>query len=112
MKRMLLASLTGLMLLPAGLAVAADAAKEAPYPADCKLDAINASLDSVRDQVKASPAYGHAAGHYAKAEKDVEEIRKQLHEGCRAWEKEASKKTSATPAKGGAATPAPAPAKK
>jgi len=41
----------------------------------------------VREQIKASPALGHAGGHYQRALGDIEQTRKQLHEGCRAWNK-------------------------
>ena len=41
----------------------------------------------VREQIKASPALGHAGGHYQRALEDIEQTRKQLHEGCRAWNK-------------------------
>ena len=58
---------------------------DAPFNPDCHLEAINASLDSVRDQVKSSPALGHAGGHYKHALEDLEKLRKQLHAGCHAW---------------------------
>ena len=55
--------------------------------ADCKLDDINAALDNAIAAIKASPAYGHAAGHYKKAHRDLEATKKQLKKGCDAWVK-------------------------
>ena len=54
---------------------------------DCHLDSIEAAIDGVIGAVEASPACGHAGGHYAKAVKDLNGTRKQLREGCAAWVK-------------------------
>jgi hypothetical protein len=80
MNRLLRSSIAAALLLAPAVARA-----DAPFNPDCHLQAINASLDSVREQIKSSPALGHAAGHYRRALEDVERTRKQLHEGCRAW---------------------------
>jgi hypothetical protein len=80
MNRMLLSSIAAALLLGPAVARA-----DEPFNPDCHLQAINASLDSVREQIKSSPAYGHAAGHYKRSLEDIERTRKQLHEGCRAW---------------------------
>ena len=80
MKRILLSSLVAGLLLAPAIAKA-----EEGFNPDCHLEAINTSLDSVRDQVKSSPALGHAGGHYKRALEDIEKLRKQLHEGCHAW---------------------------
>ena len=82
MNRMLLSSIAAALLLAPAVARA-----DQPFNPDCHLEAINASLDSVREQIKASPALGHAGGHYKRALEDIEHTRKQLHEGCRAWNK-------------------------
>ena len=73
------------------------AGRPAPYGmlVVCRPGSIYASFDSVCEQIKAkSPAgprgrslLGHAAGHYKRALEDIEHVRKQLHEGCRAWNK-------------------------
>jgi hypothetical protein len=81
MIRMLLSSAA----LALSIAPAAARAADEPFNPDCHLQAINASLDSVREQIKSSPAYGHAAGHYKRSLEDIERTRRQLHEGCRAW---------------------------
>ena len=85
MKRTLLSIALALSLSPA------IARAEEPFNPDCRLEAINASFDSIRDQIKASPALGHAGGHYKRALEDIERTRKQLHEGCRAWNKSLKK---------------------
>jgi hypothetical protein len=108
MKRMVLATLTGLMLVSSGVAMAADAppAGDKEFNPDCHLDGINQALDGAAEQIKSSPAYGHAGKHYAKALKDLEAVKKQLREGCHAWNKEQKKKggtatnASATPPSG------------
>jgi hypothetical protein len=82
MTRILLSSISAVLLLAPAVARA-----DEHFNPDCHLEAINSSLDSVREQVKSSPALGHAAGHYKRALEDVEHVRKQLHEGCRAWNK-------------------------
>ena len=74
------------------LAPAIARAEEKGFNPDCHLEAINASLDSVRDQIKASPALGHAGGHYKRSLEDIEKTRKQLHEGCHAWNQSLKKK--------------------
>jgi hypothetical protein len=83
MTRILLSSAALALLITPAAARAADA----PFNPDCHLQAINASLDSVREQIKSSPAYGHAAGHYRRSLEDIERTRRLLHEGCRAWNK-------------------------
>lgn len=60
-------------------------AAAAPSEADCKLTDIDKSIDDAISAIKASPAYGHAGGHYAKAEKDLTNTKKQLETGCKAW---------------------------
>ena len=85
MTRRLLSIAAALLLAPAV------ARADQPFNPDCHLEAIKASLDSVRDQIKASPAYGHAGGHYRRSLEDLERTRKQLHEGCRAWNKSVKK---------------------
>ena len=80
MKRILMAAIAGSML--AGVAHA-----DEKYNPDCHLEAIDPSINSVIDQIKSSPALGHAGGHYAKALKDLEAVKKQLHEGCVVWNK-------------------------
>jgi hypothetical protein len=87
MKRLVLFTLTAVTLLAPALVRA-----EQPFNPDCKLDAINSSIDSIKEQIKSSPANGHAAGHYKRALGDAEKLRKQLHEGCRAWNKSLKKK--------------------
>jgi hypothetical protein len=84
-KRTLLSIALALCLAPAV------ARADAPFNPDCHLEAINASFDSIRDQIKSSPALGHAGGHYKRALEDIERTRKQLHEGCRAWNKSLKK---------------------
>jgi hypothetical protein len=69
-------------LIPAGAALA-----DEPFNPDCHLQGINQGIDSVIAQIKSSPAYGHAGGHYANAIKDLERTKTQLHEGCHAWNK-------------------------
>lgn len=59
----------------------------APNKADCKLDDINAALDNAIAAIKASPAIGHAGGHYKKAVADLERTKKQLAIGCNQWVK-------------------------
>ena len=83
MKRILMATLAGSMLLSASAFAA-----ENP---DCKLDAADASIQATIDAIKSSPALGHAGGHYGKAVKDLEAVKKQLHEGCAAWNKSLKK---------------------
>jgi hypothetical protein len=58
------------------------------FPSDCHLEGINLGLDSTIAQIKSSPAAGHAGGHYGRALLDIEAVRKQLHEGCRVWNRE------------------------
>ncbi len=70
------------VLMPAGVALA-----DQPFNPDCHLEGINGGLDSIIAQIKSSPAYSHAGGHYAQAVKDLEKTRKQLHEGCHDWNK-------------------------
>ena len=67
-------------LIPTGAALS-----DKPFNPDCHLEGINSGLDAIIAQIKRSPAYGHAGGHYGKALKDLAKTRKQLHEGCRAW---------------------------
>ncbi len=86
MTRMLLSSVAAALLLAPAVARA-----DERFNPDCHLEAVNASLDSVRDQIRASPAYGHAGGHYKRSLQDVERTRKQLHEGCRAWNRSLKK---------------------
>ncbi len=88
MTRILLSSIAAALLL----APVAARAAEAGFNPDCHLEAINSGLDSVRDQIKSSPALGHAGGHYAKALQALEAVRKQLHEGCHAWNASMKKK--------------------
>jgi hypothetical protein len=83
--------LTLLSFVAAVLLAPAIARAEEGFNPDCHLEAINASLDSVRDQIKSSPALGHAGGHYKRALEDIEKTRKQLHEGCRTWNKSLKK---------------------
>jgi hypothetical protein len=83
MKRTLLVSLVALSLAPVASAQGKD------FNPDCHLEGINQGLDGVRDEIKSSPALGHAGGHYKRALQDIEKLRKQLHEGCHAWIKSA-----------------------
>ncbi len=85
MKKHSLAIVVG-VLLPAGAAFS-----DAPFNPDCHLQGINSGLDSVIAQIKSSPAFGYAGGHYASALQDLEQTRKQLHQGCRAWNKSLAK---------------------
>ncbi len=88
MKKTLVAMLAGAVLLPASAVLAEEAAPPAaPNEADCKLTEISKALDDAMAAIKASPAYGHAGGHYAKAEKDLHATKKQLETGCKAWMK-------------------------
>jgi hypothetical protein len=67
------------------LFAAAPALADHPFPPDCHLEGINRSLDEAINQIHSSPAWGHAGGHYAKAERDLQNVTKNLHEGCRAF---------------------------
>jgi hypothetical protein len=49
-------------------------------------------IDSIKEQIQSSPALGHAGGHYRRALEDADQVRRQLHEGCRAWNKSLRKK--------------------
>ena len=81
MKRILLTAVTGLLVFGCtGLARA-----DEPFNPDCHLREINEKLDALEMHIKTSPAWGAAAGHYGRAMDDLEKVRKQLHEGCRAW---------------------------
>jgi hypothetical protein len=86
MKRLILSLFAGAMLLTATAAIA-----DEPFNPDCHLQGINDGIDGVIAQIKSSPALGHAGGHYAKALKDLEATKKQLHEGCHAWNKSLKK---------------------
>lgn len=78
MKRVILSIVAGAVLFGgAGVALA-----ENP---DCHLEGINRDLDSVIAQIQSSPANGHAAGHYAKSIQDLQKVKQQIQEGCRAW---------------------------
>ncbi len=88
MKRILTSLVAGSLILSSAAAMAG----ENP---DCKLDAADASIQATIDAIKSSPAYGHAGGHYGKAEKDLGAVKKQLHAGCAAWNKDQAKKAGA-----------------
>ena len=105
MKRTVMSVVAGALMLSSGAAFAqgappptGGAATTAPNEADCKISDINGALDTAMNAIKASPAMGHAGGHYAKALKDLEGVKKQLDEGCKAWLKGGEKK-GAAPAK-------------
>jgi hypothetical protein len=57
----------------------------------CRIAGIEQGLNASITELKQSPAYGHASGHYKKAIEDIERTRKQIHEGCRAWMKDGKK---------------------
>ena len=59
--------------------------------AACGLSAIDDGINQAVSQIKSSPANGHAGGHYGKAIRDLEATKKNLHEGCKAWDKEGKK---------------------
>jgi len=67
------------------LFAAAPALADHPFPPDCHLEGINRSLDEAINQIHSSPAWGHASGHYARAIEDLQKVKKNLHEGCRAF---------------------------
>jgi hypothetical protein len=63
---------------------------EPPASADddaCGLRLIDLGIDGAIVEIKASPAIGHAGGHYGRAIRDLEATRRQLHDGCGDWEK-------------------------
>ncbi len=64
---------------------AAPALADHPFPPDCHLEGINMQLDAAMAQIRSSPAWGHAGGHYARALEDIQKVKKNLHEGCRAY---------------------------
>ena len=82
MKKLMVAIVAGSVLVLSGAALS-----DEPFNADCHIQGINDGIDGVIAQIKSSPAFGHAGGHYANAIKDLEKTRKQLHEGCHAWNK-------------------------
>lgn len=80
MKRIALSVLAAATLLGPGTALA-----DRPFPPDCHLEFINGRIDEAINQIRSSPAWGHAAGHYAHAIDDLQKVKHQLHEGCKAW---------------------------
>jgi hypothetical protein len=92
MKKIFYAVIAGTMLASgAALMTGSNALADAPFPPDCRLAGINQGIDGAIAEIKQSPALGHAGGHYAKAIKDLEAVKKQLHEGCHAWNKDHEK---------------------
>jgi len=84
MKRTLMGLVVGVGLLGAGAALA-DGDDFHPH---CRIAAIEQQLSAAIGEIKQSPAYRHAGGHYGRAIEDIEKTKRQLREGCRAWMKE------------------------
>lgn len=53
----------------------------------CRIEAIEAALGGTVGAIEASPACGHAGGHYAKARKEIHATMNQLRVGCSDWVK-------------------------
>jgi hypothetical protein len=85
LKRTVLAASAGVVLLGTLVSGALWARADEHFNPDCHLQGINRDLDSAIGQIRSSPAYGHAAGHYAKAIQDLEQVKTQLHDGCGNW---------------------------
>ena len=61
--------------------------KEGP----CALVAINKDLLSVEKEIRQSPAYGHAHGHYRLALHLIGHAMRQLNHGCHAYKRDLKK---------------------
>ena len=85
MKKIFLVLFAGLLLMFG--AIFSYSQDTTPSKADCKLDDINAAIDNAIAAIKASPAIGHAGGHYKRAVVDLEKTKKQLAIGCNQWVK-------------------------
>jgi hypothetical protein len=78
---------------PPAAAKDAPAAAEAPAEkAPCGEEAIAKQLDDAIAAVKASPAYGHAGGHFKKIEVQLSAAKRALKQGCAAYAKPEKKK--------------------
>jgi hypothetical protein len=60
----------------------------------CGIATIDRAIADAEREISASPASGHAGGHYAKAIRDLEATKRQLHDGCAAWQKDGAKPNS------------------
>ncbi|HUB06530.1 MAG TPA: hypothetical protein VMB50_06000 [Myxococcales bacterium] len=80
MKKIVFSAFAAAMLLGPATALA-----DRPYPPDCHLEFINQQIDQAMAQIHSSPAWGHAMGHYAKALDSLQHVKRELHEGCKAW---------------------------
>jgi hypothetical protein len=54
----------------------------------CRIKGIEQGLSAAITEIKQSPAFGHAGGHYKRSIEDIEKTKHQLREGCHAWMKE------------------------
>ena len=85
------------VLVTLGFVVGGVGVISAPAQAEhpkCALGVIDRAIDDAEKEIRASPAIGHAGGHYAKALSDLQTTKRQLHEGCDAWEKSGAKPNS------------------
>jgi hypothetical protein len=93
-KKTMLSVFAGAVMLAGGtfaVLTSTTASADEGVPKDCHLEAINGEINSLKTTIKSSPAYGHAGGHYKNALEELEKLRTQLQEGCRAWNKDANK---------------------
>jgi hypothetical protein len=81
MKRIVMMMAAGATLLGSGIA-RADGDDWHPR---CRIQGIEQQLNGAITEIKQSPAMGHAGGHYGHAIEDIEKVKRQLREGCRAW---------------------------
>lgn len=94
-KKTMLSVFAGAVMLAGGtfaVLTSTTASADEGFPKDCHLEGINGEINSLKAQIKSSPAYGHAGGHYARALEDLEKLRTQLQDGCRLWNKDKGKK--------------------
>jgi hypothetical protein len=76
----------------------------------CGIGPIDRAVSDAEREIKSSPASGHAGGHYAKALRDLQATKRQLHDGCAAWENDGAKANSCSKVQRPEMVPAAAPA--
>lgn len=82
MKRIAMMWVAGSVLLGAGFAQA-----DEEWHPRCRIHEIEEHMNHAINEIKQSPAYGEAGGHYGRAIEDLERVKRQLRDGCHVWMK-------------------------